>query len=198
MTHSCLYQTISNYWFPLLRFPLSSDSTRIVRGKLATSDKPLTFNQAWTVEEQVCHLFKARSSGLWIDEKFLVIFWMGLIGFDRINVSYLFFSLTRNLQNKSLLRISWISDSYKSCAAKNSEKFVVSSGNLQVCRPPLYQLSSRANWGWERVLANSLVFEGVQGFNSILEKVWKLEDASSNAARDNEFFLLCNVRLTWI
>ncbi|XP_028394726.1 ZZ-type zinc finger-containing protein 3-like isoform X2 [Dendronephthya gigantea] len=35
-----------------LRFSLGVDSSRYVRGKLATSDKPLTFNQPWTVEEQ--------------------------------------------------------------------------------------------------------------------------------------------------
>ncbi|CAB3991739.1 ZZ-type zinc finger-containing 3 isoform X1 [Paramuricea clavata] len=35
-----------------MRFPSSIDSTRYVRGKLATNDKPMTFNQPWTVEEQ--------------------------------------------------------------------------------------------------------------------------------------------------
>ena len=37
----------------LRRFSSSIDSSRYVRGKLATSDKPLTFNQPWTTEEQV-------------------------------------------------------------------------------------------------------------------------------------------------
>ncbi|XP_046845354.1 ZZ-type zinc finger-containing protein 3-like isoform X2 [Xenia sp. Carnegie-2017] len=41
----CSYESMS-------RFSSCSDNSRYVRGKLATSDKPLTFNQPWTVEEQ--------------------------------------------------------------------------------------------------------------------------------------------------
>jgi hypothetical protein len=44
------------------RFPSSIDSTRYVRGKLATNDKPMTFNQPWTVEEQVGFHFKSLNN----------------------------------------------------------------------------------------------------------------------------------------
>lgn len=42
-----------NAYVNTCRFSSYSDNSRYVRGKLATSDKPLTFNQPWTVEEQV-------------------------------------------------------------------------------------------------------------------------------------------------